>query len=166
MLFRACLSFLSILFTFDKMLTIDFVDLSIPVECLLCSWIGLGLCRGNKPMSVLLFLQELSWVSLIDGLVVAILNFSNFFVYYSDPLLKYIYLDKQPIQVIFCRTKWWSALKAYRDHHRQPGGKLLLSFVLKTSAKLLNHMEQFACSRVTAFFLFNDFFDTILHVDF
>ena len=52
-------------------------------------------------MSVLLFLQELSWVSLIDGLVVVILNFSNFFVYYSDPLLKYIYLDKQPIQVIF-----------------------------------------------------------------
>ena len=60
MLFRACLSFLSVLFAFDKMLTIGFVDLSTPMECLLCSWIGLGICRGNKPVSVLLSLQELS----------------------------------------------------------------------------------------------------------
>lgn len=80
MLFRACLAFLSILFAFDKMLTIDFVDLSTTVECLLCSWIGLGICRGDKPVSVLLSLQELSWVSLIDGLVVGIPTFSNFFI--------------------------------------------------------------------------------------
>ena len=42
MLFRACLAFLSILFAFDKMLTIDFVDLSTTMECLLCSldWTG------------------------------------------------------------------------------------------------------------------------------
>ena len=52
MLFRVCLSFLSILFTFHKMLTDDFIDLSTIMECLLCSWIGLGICRGDKHVSV------------------------------------------------------------------------------------------------------------------
>lgn len=51
MLFRVCLSFLSLLFTFDKMLTDDFIDLSTIMECLVCSWIGLVICRGDKYVS-------------------------------------------------------------------------------------------------------------------